>query len=68
MGKENKQYEYWIDVPVWELHTYSYKVVASSDEEAMKKYMDGDTEDWENSECQGDQDAGEPVISSKEEI
>lgn len=63
-----KQYEYWLNVPVWELHTYSYKVVASSDEEAIKKCKDEDVVDWDVSEVLDDRDGGEPVIVSKEEI
>ena len=66
MGEE-KLYEYLLEIPVREFHTYRYKITASSDEEAMKKYRCGDTI-WEEDEFLYDEDDGELVIVSKEEI
>ena len=62
-----KQYEYLLEIPVREFHTYRYKIVASSDEEAMKKYRCGDTI-WEGDEFLYDEDNGKLVIASKEEV
>lgn len=63
----DKRYKYTVKVPVCEIYEYTYTILASSDEEAIDKYFNGDTED-ESWELTWAKDATEPVISSKEEI
>ena len=67
MTEEKKQYKFWIDVPVWELHVDSYQVIASDEAEAMQKFKEGDYKEWDYSECL-EEHKEKPQISSKEEI
>jgi len=62
-----KQYRFYIDVPVWTLNIDSYAVIASDEDEAMKKFENWDYEPLDFSEAIEEQ-REKPLISRKEEL
>ena len=62
-----KQYRFYIDVPVWTLNFDSYTVIASDEEEAMKKFENWDFEPLEFSEVI-EEHREKPLICRKEEL
>lgn len=65
--KKNKQYKFWIDVPIWEYVVESVCVIAGSEKEALEKYKEGPYEYDEYSEVI-DSKRGTPQIVEVEEI